>query len=237
MLSRSDFLNLKTSLGRLTKATILVAITSISLSACQSNRVIETSDDSAEYRSAKALPPLKKPIAQVANKPASAPVQNRPVNNPPVRPTVKAPAQTKRVQAPTAVVAQPVQKNDPLSTVSGSVQQTGEYSRLMINADFDLAWQYFTNQLTKSEVTVFSRNKAAGRIAIGCGEIGNNTVVDVKREGGWSIFNRRKTEASEYCSLQMVGKRGESSVSVLDRAGREVVSELGQAVLSGIVAN
>ncbi len=216
--------------------TVLVLITLISLSACQNNRVIETTDDSAEYRSAKALPPLKKPRAQVANNPVSPPAQTRPANNPPVKPTVQAPAQTKRVEAPVAAT-QPTQQIDPLSTVSSSLRDAGEYSRLMINADFDLAWQYLTNQLTKSEVTVFSRNKAAGRIAIGCGDIGNSTVVDVKREGGWSIFNRRKTEASEYCSLQMVGKRGESSVSVLDRAGREVVSELGQAVLSRISGN
>jgi len=39
----------------------LVCLGLLSLSACSRNKLVNTVDDSAEYRTAKALPPLKKP--------------------------------------------------------------------------------------------------------------------------------------------------------------------------------
>ncbi len=233
---------------------LTVMVVASLLAACGGNRIIQTSDESAEYKSARALPPLKKatdpveispaqPTSTAAETVASTPDPQS--STPPVvvdipsSVTTAQDAQTAVVQETVAEVEAPV--TEPVSSslpsakgLDTSVVTQGDRAKLVIDAEFDQAWTGLTEALINSELTVFSRNKTAGRVSIGCAEIGNDNGVDVKRAGGWSIFNRRKAKAAEYCALQAISKKDTTVVSVLDRSGAEVSSDLGQLILNRI---
>ncbi len=257
----------------------LIVSLALGLTACQSGKKIDTVDDSADYRSARALPPLKKPdprdtdvvepvaqdVAVAAPESTTAESANE-VSDQQQQPD--SPARESLVLSPAEM-----QNNDDASSTASKVDEAisvestseptlaaaidsslpkspGENSleaanltssddstKLEIPADFDSAWAFLTKSLVESELTVFSRNKEAGRISIGCGEIAENGEVEVKRAGGWSIFNRRKAQASEYCSLQAEERKGQTVVSVLNRSGQEVGADYGRNVLNKILNN
>ncbi|MCH2189777.1 MAG: hypothetical protein MK188_02480 [Gammaproteobacteria bacterium] len=232
---------------------IILACLAMLLIGCTSNRIVVTSDDSVDYKSAKSLPPLIKP-EDLAEKPAvlASPSQQSEVE---VEEGVDSdPA----VSAETLVVANedegsPITgetDNDSVVTnseetastsladsvlISTSLVSKGATTRLQINSRWDPAWDYLVDQLNSSGLTVFSRNKTAGRIAIGCGDIEHR--VKVTRSGGWSIFNRKSEKTTEYCSLQMKDEGDIVLVSVLDRAGNEVPQKESDTVLSGLTKN
>ena len=186
-------------------------------------------DKSADYKSARSLPPLQKPQRQSSvvidkPKPSVPDVQTRTIESP----------------KPSSVIAneqdnQTLSVDSELATSSigivGQVVETGsEAVRLQVDADFELAWNFLSEQLQGSKITVFSRNKDAGRIAIGCGDA--DRQASVSRSGGWSIFRRDKKQISDYCALQLDERRRGTIVTLLDRHGDEIESDYSASVFS-----
>jgi len=109
-----------------------------------------------------------------------------------------------------------------------------DVSRLQIEADFADAWEYLSRSLQSSDVTVFSRNKAAGRFAIGCSGIENEPTVTKK--GGWSFLNK-KQKPRDYCALQAASTRGATLVTVLNRENEEVAGDSANRIFARILNN
>lgn len=247
------------SFSRRTAALLTVFVVSVVLTACGSKEIVQTTDDSADYKSARALPPLKKSseVAKQAAKPA-ADVALEGVSDEPLTALDSlvgdATANSEAVdnidaeniaieniatdnesapQASTLDAGQPTQ----IDALSARVVDANQgKSRLEISTDFDGAWQYLSNSLKKSDVTVFSRNKTAGRIAIGCAGVAEDKVVTSKK-GGWSFFKRNTDQEFEYCSLKVTGSRNATLISVLDRSGAEVAGENSASLFSRILNN
>lgn len=205
----------------------------LTLVACQSNRVVSTEDDSADYKSATALPPLKKPGI----------VAEKTVNPAPVAPIIdeRAPNATVSTGIPSASVAAvkpAIESTDSIAGGQFDAQITGVSgkSRLVILSELDVAWEQLTQRLISSDITVFSRNKDAGRISIGCNDI-DERDLDATKVGRWSFFNRKNANFSEYCTLQVGNRKGRTVVSVIDRTGREVDAQYGTTVLNRILQN
>jgi len=184
------------------------------VTACGTKRVIQTSDDSADYKSARSLPPLKKP-SQVA-------VQTN---------TDQTAAAEVSVVAPATLI-----ESESAEIDARVIEGSQGAAQLEISTGFDPAWRYLSASLQKSDVTVFSRTKSAGRFAVGCSGIAEDTV-SVQQKGRWSFFKRDKNQEFEYCSLKMVEKRGVTLVSVLDRNGSEVASENSAGLFERILNN
>lgn len=117
------------------------------------------------------------------------------------------------------------------SIMSEIVNRKKGMARLVIKADFDQAWAYVANNLKTTDLTVFSRNKAAGRFDIGCA---NLSVATKAKKKSWSFSKRDKLKQSEHCALEVIEKRGKSSVLVLNRLGEEVAGDLSKAILEKI---
>ena len=198
----------------LAKAVCVVIVLS-NLSACSKRKVIVTTDDSVEYKSARSLPPLIKPTQRVNPSIESTVSEVEPVlDSEPITDSISEPGVSREAEAVVAAAPSDLESTSIQSDLNAVINTKSNSTRLSIESDWDGAWAYLTEKLKSSDLTVFSRNKTAGRIAIGCSEVGEEVVET--RAGRWSIFNRKKTQASEYCSLQMNKKGSEINVSVLD---------------------
>lgn len=212
---------------------VLLALTILSLSACGGAKKITTKDKSTDYKSAVALPPLKKPSRVVSASP-QVPVRQAstsvaaPLVGDPLAPVLSAPAPV--AQAP---VAANTDTSAPITAIV--VEVSPGIVQLQISASFDQAWDYLSNKLQQSDITVFSRNKSAGRFSVGCSSI--DSAPSVVKSGRWSFFNRDKQEDLEYCALQAIEKRGVTNLSVLNRTGAEVSAEFSNKVLARILNN
>ncbi len=243
------------SLTRCIKITTLGLLAFV-LVAC-AGRTVDTVDRSVDYKSAKSLPPLIKPSSQADPAPQ---VSSGTVSQTAAGSGGLAVVESDDPGSQTSVLAQGgglsgaggavdgdgqrAQTNSSTSlsesdtqkaTPSARVIEDNGASRLSIDADFDVAWEFLTNNLKRSDITVFTRNKSAGRFSIGCGAL--ETAPKVSRSGGWSIFTRDKSRGSDYCALQVAERRGVSFVQVLNRAGDEVGSEFSNDVYKRILNN
>lgn len=216
----------------------LVIVATLSLSACGGKKNISTEDSSADYKSAQALPPLKKPsrVVVAGQSAPSSPLVSEPdvsvVGTSPQELTTS----TNGVSDNTAQDDSGQGSTSEADVLSSSVVagKSGEM-RLQVEAGFEETWDYLSASLQKSDITVFSRNKAAGRFSIGCANIA--AAPTVSTSGRWSFFNRSKQQNLEYCALQALEKRGITVVSVLNRAGEEVSGEYSNDVFSRILNN
>ncbi|RBP50961.1 outer membrane protein assembly factor BamC [Arenicella xantha] len=206
----------------------------LSIAGCGSRGVIQTVDDSADYRSARSLPPLKKPARE----------QVLPSSNDDPSTTPEDVVLIEPEPQPAAVQAQPTLIKDTDSSVNDAdqfiaarvVTVDDDQAVLEIDASFDRAWEYLAENLQRSDVTIFARNESAGRFSIGCGDIVDDNVT-VQKRGGWSFFTREKSENLEYCALQVVEKKGVSHVSVLNRSGAIVSANSSNRVFERILNN
>jgi len=205
--------------------TVCVAVVLSNLSACGTRKVVVTSDDSVDYKSARSLPPLIKPAQDTA--PSVESTVSQVVSESNSEPVLS-------TNAETAAVSSDLNSASIQPNVNAVLKSKSNFTRLSIDSDFDTAWVYLAEKLRSSDLTVFSRNKSAGRIAIGCSDVGDE-ITEVKA-GRWSIFNRRTPQASEYCSLQLNKKGGEIQVSVLDRVGVETTVEKARLILEQLQA-
>jgi len=218
----------------------------ILLTACGAKGVIQTTDESAEYKSARSLPPLKKPSEVVEETSVAQSVSSSTVSSDAVltdegeqRAILQAEVDAQGLITDKPIeVSEPSPELEPLpETLSASAVDVGDSkSQLEITGNFDRAWQYLAATLQKSEVTVFSRNNAAGRFAIGCSGVAEDRVV-VEKKGGWSFFKRGKDQEAEYCSLKLSEKRGLTYVSVHDRNGIEVANQNSANLFARILNN
>lgn len=209
----------ETSENQVLKRAALLCLLSLMV-ACTNNKIVVETDDSVEYKSARSISPLIKPKGlEIETQVVNGKLENSIIER------------AQSINSDSSLYETRNSASQVHQGVSNLISQEGT-TRLMIESDWDTAWDYLVTQLNDSGLTVFSRNKSAGRIAIGCGEVGDE--VDTDRSGGWSIFNRRTEKASEYCSLQMKDKGNSVLVSVLDRVGREAPQKESQSVLSGL---
>ncbi len=199
------------------------------LTACGGSKTVVTQDDSAEYRTAQSLPPLRKP--QSKSPVIEAPKQEATVDS---FEAVEAPELAESASV-TPEPAERVEKSSIPISLSASVVEVGQAAKLEIDGGFDQAWTFLSNNLRDSDLTVHNRNRAAGRFSVGCAEI--DTVSSVKKTGRWSIFKRTKAVESEYCALQLVSNKGASMVSVLNRSGLEVVADDARTIFARLLNN
>lgn len=206
------------------------------MTGCSNKDVVNTVDDSADYRSARSLPPLKKPSRN-----QSLPSANDEVASEPQDVVLEEAA-----PMPTTMPESSFTDESSVAAVESDVSETaiaasvvanddGE-SFLQIDAPFEQAWEYLADSLQKSDVTIFARNEAAGRFSIGCGDIKDDKVT-VQKRGGWSIFTRDKPEELEYCALQVVEQKNQALVSVLNRSGEVVSAASSNSVFKRILNN
>jgi len=239
----------------------VVLVMSLLLASCGSRGVVSTKDDSVDYKTARRLPPLKKPskvlIPETSPSAASdVAVVKQPALNDAV--DTATPLSESRIGSlPADSVTVDSSATDSSATdssakgsstadapntdlvsssstpsVSTTANSVNEISteisnlknntaRLKVAGDYDVAWEYLVNKLGRSSVTVFSRNKAAGRFAIGCAAFQMPESED-SEAGGWAIFNRSRAVSDDYCTLSVSESRGNIVVSALDRDGDEV---------------
>ena len=180
------------------------------LTACGGNKIVTTTDDSADYASAIQLPPLKKDIGQEATASANLEYESNDLT-----------------EADTNI--------NQRSISSSIVDVSNNLKRVEINAQMNDAWPYFLNTIRQSGVTIHGRNNNANRIEVGCGDIDDGANDEAKRSGGWSIFNRSAV-IYEYCVMQLSESGGATLVSVLNRRGEEVAGSKAITLLNKIVS-
>jgi len=235
----------------------VVLVMSLLLASCGSRGVVSTKDDSVDYKTARRLPPLKKPskvlIPETSPSAASdVAVVKQPALNDAVDTATplsesrigSLPADSVTVDYSSATDSSATgsstadapntdlvssSSTPSVSTTANSVNEISteisnlknNTARLKVAGDYDVAWEYLVNKLGRSSVTVFSRNKAAGRFAIGCAAFQMPESED-SEAGGWAIFNRSRAVSDDYCTLSVSESRGNIVVSALDRDGDEV---------------
>lgn len=187
------------------KLQLLLITGACSLFACGGDKVVETQDESAEYRSARALPPLIKDLEPATAESAAAAIPEPYV---------------------------PRQASDGSVTLS-IISKGDKRLRLQVNAEFERAWTAISEKLKSSAITVHNRNRNAGRIAIGCGELSEPELAATS--GGWSVFRKKPAKESEYCALQMLPGKRRTEVQVLNRNAQEVGKAAAQQVFDRLL--
>jgi len=208
---------------------VLFTIALFNLAACGGPRA--SSDSSADYKSARSLPPLKKPEQQspVVLSDDIAPVESL-LETANETDSTSSGADEQISKAGESISSPSAQD---LSLIDAQiVEPRAGVSRLQIDADFSQAWDFLSARLQRSEVTVFTRNKDAGRIAIGCGQIDSQNGS--AKSGGWSIFSRDRKKKSDYCAIQLDERRGVTTASLLDRQGEEIAGDFSASIFKRI---
>lgn len=187
----------------------------VGVAACGKSGNVVTKDDSAEYRSAKSLPPLKKPDRSDVLINSSTPVETN-------------------SQAQSTVVAQ---KPTSTSATTAVVVDAGNGEvELEINAPADKAWQFVRRNIGKSNLTVHTRNKSAGRFSIGCSSLEPEAPEAATKKGGWSIFKRSR-EKGDHCALQLNSAKNVTRVQVLGRNGEPVAADSAREIFARLLNN
>ncbi|MFT5656393.1 MAG: putative lipoprotein [Arenicella sp.] len=203
---------------------------------CGGSKTVITADDSAEYRNAVSLPPLKKPTKAPANfsEVESATQSNQQSaidkgsSDQLASDSVKAKV---RMNAPTIVGKRPV----GVVTNAQVIELASDIARLKIDADFDAAWNYLSENLKRSNITVHTRSKTAQRFSIGCASLQGQSADSVKGSG-WSFF-AKKRKPTEHCSLLLVSARSAIEVKLLNRSGAEYASADSKALFARLLNN
>lgn len=194
--------------------TAILAIVS-ALIGCGGSKTVVTADDSAEYRNATSLPPLKKPTQPSV-----------------VASELKTPNATPDLNASSEF---PAQQLVGVAISSRVIELDGDIARLQIDADLDSAWNYLSESLKGSDITVHTRNRTAGRFAIGCASLQAKSTASVKR-GGWSFLSK-KQRPTEHCSLLLASSRTATQVKLLNRSGVEYTSSDSKALFTRLLNN
>jgi len=230
--------------------TAVLFVIMIALSACAAGTK-KSVDNSADYRSAQSLPPLKKPDREskviVQDQGASPTILNESISNRDQEPqiadigtagdTIDESIASQDATQQNGVLRQSelVESASTDSITATVVEARPGVSRLHVDAKFDSAWSYLSRQLQSSSMTVFTRNKDAGRVDIGCGQLDEQSQTS--KSGGWSVFRRDRRKLSDYCALQIGERRGATIVTLLDRQGDEVVGEFSAKIFNQLNSN
>lgn len=203
-----DKINCVSAIGICTGRFILFVVIVSALTACGGSRTVVTQDDSADYSAAQTLPPLRKPSSSTSL--AQANTMNESEN---------------RDIADSSTLDEYVPELN-----AEIVDAKGDTAKLQIIARKDEAWNYLLAQLKKSNITVHSRNPAAGVVQIGCANI-DETVKEVRKQTGWRVV-RKKDDQPIYCALKAEREKKLTRIAVLDRAGNEVTNEVAREVFA-----
>ena len=224
-------------------AYLLVLVAALSLlSGCGKSRDVVTQDDSADYRSAISLPPLKKPSRTTNNNSADTADDKVTIIAPkvvaePSAATVVAPQLGLNAVAPESSIQAPSEvKQEKSSDSISSKVVDGEAgtAQLVINAGFEEAWNYLSGNMQRSNITVHNRNQSAGAIAIGCADM--DQTATVASPGRWSIF-KRQPQKSEHCGLRLIANSKQTIVQVLSRSGAEVLADDARSLFARLLNN
>ncbi|NND82478.1 MAG: outer membrane protein assembly factor BamC [Gammaproteobacteria bacterium] len=178
--------------------------------ACGGTEKVQTEDSSADYQAAKSLPPLNKRLNEATPEPSAAPAAVDSANA-------------------------GLDASAKATAVTAVIEVVKDKARLQVNAKYDGAWQALMQRLGRSDITVHARNKDAGRISIGCGDLATATTVTTS--GKWSVFKREPKLQLEYCALQMLPNKRGVAVQVLNRNAEEVEQSAAQAVFQRLLKN
>lgn len=186
---------------------VLVALLCLVVLASCSRGKIETVDKSVDYQSARSIPPLKHPDHS---------------NEAP-----------QELDQSLQTITLPETQNGVFAKI---IQDKQGLPLLLIESEFDQAWEYLDDQLKRKNVTVYNRSKEAGIFSVGCGDIADIPTFE-KKSGGWTIFNRRKkTVVTEYCTLHVTAARKKTtSAAVMNRYGQVVGGDYVNGLLERIV--
>jgi len=192
---------------------LLLTLFGVALLTSCSKGKIETVDKSIDYQNARSIPPLKHPDHS----------NDVPEN-------LDQSLQTITLEQP--------QVANPNAVKAAIIKDKEGLPLLLVNSEYEQAWQYLDNQLKQKNITVYNRNKEAGLFSIGCGDIENIPVFEEK-SGGWTIFKRRKkTVVREYCTLHVTPARKKStSAAVMNRYGQVVGGDYVNGLFERIVNN
>lgn len=202
--------SMKINIIDLSRLAVLLLLSAF-VSACSGAKVIQTVDDSADYKSATSLPPL-----------------NKRLNGTKVKTKAEVVATDKEEAKSTP---QPTQKfiSSELITVDENT------TRLLVELPVDEALTYLADKLVASGVTVHHRNLQAGRISIGCGDI--ESSPSIKKKSRWVFSGRREIGRLDYCVLELNSDRRGTVVKVLDLNQEEVKKSAAEGIFQGILVN
>jgi uncharacterized lipoprotein len=195
---------------------------------CGGSKTVITADDSAEYRNAVSLPPLKKPTApSVISSDADSVAVTAGIETP------SASSQQSSTSDQTPAVLE--NKSIGNATSARVIGLDGDIARLKINAGLDSAWSYLSEHLKRSDITVHTRSKTARRFSIGCASLQAKPTNSPKRSA-WSFFAKKKTP-TEHCSLLLASSRSETQVKLLNRSGAEYKSDVSKPLFARLLNN
>ena len=233
--------------------TAVLFVIMIALSACAAGTK-KSVDNSADYRSAQSLPPLKKPdreskvIVQdqgasptilsenISSSDLEPPIADQPTNGAAGSTVEESIASQEAAQQNRALRQQELVESASTDLITATVVEARPgVSRLHVDAKFESAWSYLSQQLQSSSMTVFTRNKDAGRVDIGCSQL--DEQLQTSKSGGWSVFRRDRRKLSDYCALKIGERRGATIVTLLDRQGDEVVGEFSAKIFNQLNSN
>lgn len=205
---------------------LTIAACGLTVIACGGRSAVVTKDDSAEYRDAKTLPPLKKPDLAIERTPV---VKNA---EEPQTPDVNAVSTVARPAGPVPV------KVSAAGEVNASVVESkkGEV-HLRLEGDSETTWNFMRRNLRSSDITVHSRNKEAGTFSIGCDGTEESDAAEESKKGRWLVFGSSKKDDFEYCTLELVQKKSSAKVSAYDRHGELISAKLAQAFFARLLNN
>ena len=242
-----------------TKALLLFLVLVI-LAACTGSKNVVTYDNSVEYRNAISLPPLKKLSTQKASQQnaiqasilesnSSSDDDNETLleTDTPVVFDVETNSETDETDETEQIIEDSVidnqhnieEQENEVNVVQNNVnarviEPNSNSARLQIEEGFTIAWEYLSDNLKQSDITVYNKNQAAQRFAIGCGDMEEQSLAS--KRGGWSFFNR-KPQKSEHCSLQLASSKSNTTVAVLSRSGEEVAASAAKELFSRLLNN
>ena len=237
-----------------TKA-LLSFLVLVTLAACTGSKNVVTYDNSVEYRNAISLPPLKKlsqqntvqtpnpEINSVSEIDSEYPLEpDTPVVFD-VEPILET-EETDQIIEDSLVLDQHIDEEQKVVINDAStekysinarvIEPNSNSARLQIEEGFTTAWEYLSDNLKQSDITVYNKNQAAQRVAIGCGDMEEEPIVT--KRGGWSFFNK-KPQQTEHCSLQLASSKSNTTVAVLSRSGEEVSASAAKELFSRLLNN
>jgi uncharacterized lipoprotein len=192
---------------------------------CGGSKTVITADESAEYRNAVSLPPLKKPSKAPSN---FSEVDSAPQST---QQAVIDKGSSDQLVSDSVKVKAPI--NASAVTNARVVELGGDIARLKIDAGLDASWNYLSENLKHSGITVHTRSKTAKRFSIGCTSLQAKSASSVKGSR-WSPF-AKKPKPTEHCSLLLVSGRSATQVKLLNRSGAEYASADSKALFARLL--
>ena len=127
-----------------------------------------------------------------------------------------------------------------ITSFDGQIMNDKKGSYVVINTRGESAWQQLEAGLNRAEITIYGRNKEAGRYFIGCGDE-SDILQQPRKLGGFSIpfiKPQKRFVETEYCFLITTPARNKkTAVTLMSRKGHRVISSYSKEIYSRLVSN